>query len=104
MKTGDTQLLQVLIAKSDDGITTTEQELIGHEVYIPASASSFSTGSKSLTKKGILKTGVPIRRASSLTSGQGNRLLTKLHVTQLSKPMVIASPAHVHCCIPVKQE
>ncbi|BDA50989.1 Mechanosensitive ion channel protein 4 [Coccomyxa sp. Obi] len=70
MKGGETELLEVLIAKDSPKISKNNayDELDGTFVSVPAE--SLSGGSKAAVKKGILKKGPALRRASSMTSGR----------------------------------
>ena len=69
MQGGETELLEILIAKdrSDRPIKPTEDDV--GDIDSPASAASFSGGSKATMKRGILKKGTALRRASSMSSG-----------------------------------
>lgn len=70
MEAGETQLLEVLIAKDRTDRKSKDKDTVIEDVSVPVSAASFSAGSKASNKKGILKKGLALRRASSLTSGK----------------------------------
>lgn len=66
MERGDTELLEVLIASH--GSERPSKDFESH-VFQPTSGTSFPAGSKAAVKRGILKKGPALRRASSMTSG-----------------------------------
>ncbi len=69
MKGRETELLEVLIVKDSlkESTNTTYDEFDGTALSVRAD--SFSGGSKAAVKRGILKKGPALRRASSMTSG-----------------------------------
>lgn len=72
MQGGETELLQIIIAKDRSDITKQHQEDDDEDILLPVSVESFSGGSKAAMKRGILKKGAALRRASSMTSGRLN--------------------------------
>ena len=69
MKGRETELLEVLIAKDSPKIPTDISNDGIDETFVSLPAESFSGGSKASVKRGILKKGPALRRASSMTSG-----------------------------------
>lgn len=69
MQGGETELLQIIIAKDRSDRTKQYQEDDDGDILLPISAESLSGGSKAAMKRGILKKGTALRRASSMTSG-----------------------------------
>lgn len=69
MQGGETELLQIIIAKDRSDRTKQYQEDDDGDILLPVSAESLSGGSKAAMMRGILKKGTALRRASSMTSG-----------------------------------
>ncbi len=70
MQGGETELLEILIAKDRSDRPGKVTEYDNGDIFLPVSSESFSGGSKAAVKRGILKKGAALRRASSMTSGE----------------------------------